>query len=208
MWHAARPVTKGIKKIGAGAKKYLGKSWHPHLVDKGALVRNHLYWAMDHCDRDASTLRQLIDSCVLHFQDNHSSCHLDSHCHATDYVPNFIIITDQVAVSLLSTFLKTLTLYRNAEYYVLSLDTYYVESFNNSCLIYLDKRIHYKERMYKLRSQLCVLDWNEHVDRAFTSVYFRMSASHNRRTRGKKAVQEEELRICAGHMGTSTLSSW
>lgn len=190
-WHAARPITKGLKKIGSGAKKQLGKSWHPQITDKGALVRNHMYWAMENCDNDPNTLRQHIDSCVTHFQNNHTSCHADSHCRKSDYVPNFDVITDQPAVDLLSKFLKSLTLYKSAEDYVLSLDTYYVESYNNTCLIYLDKRIHYKERMYKTRSQLTVLDWNEHVDRAFTSVYHRMSAKHNRRNHGKKKYKKK-----------------
>ncbi len=190
-WHASRPVTKCLKKIGAGPKKHMGKTWHPQLADKGSLVRNHMYWAMDKCNADATRLRQLIASCVPHFQNIHTTCHEDSHCREKDYVPNYTIVTDPVAVTMLTKFLKYLTLYKNAEDYVLSLDTYYVESYNNTCLIYLDKRIHYKETMYKLRSQLTVLDWNEHVDRAFTSIYYKLSGAHIRRHQGKKQYKKK-----------------
>ena len=49
--------------------------------------------------------------------------------------------------------------------------TYYIESYNNSALIYYDKRIHYQNRMYKIRHDLSVMEWNEHVYRPFTSTY-------------------------------------
>ena len=75
--------------------------------------------------------------------------------------------------------------------YVLSKDTYYVESFNNSCLIYLDKRIHYKESTYSLRISLAVLSWNEHVDRTFTSRKRLEQVNHNRRYLGKKVYKKK-----------------
>jgi hypothetical protein len=49
------------------------------------------------------------------------------------------------------------------------MDTYYVESFNNVLLQYHDKRIHFSQEVCQLRTNLAVLDWNEHVNRPTTS---------------------------------------
>ena len=49
------------------------------------------------------------------------------------------------------------------------MDTYYVESFNNVLLQYHDKRINFSREVYQLRTNLAVLDWNEHVNRPTTS---------------------------------------
>ena len=69
--------------------------------------------------------------------------------------------------------------------------TYYIESYNNSCLIYLDKRIHYQNKMYVLRRDLSVLDWNEHVDRPYTSSYRRVRPDHMGRRSGKKRYKKK-----------------
>ncbi|KAM7287377.1 uncharacterized protein ISCGN_031068 [Ixodes scapularis] len=74
----------------------------------------------------------------------------------------------------------------NAEDYVEAKDTYHVESFNNSILIYLDKRVHYLDDTYNLRQSLAVLDWNEHVGRHHTSTYFIEDSRHPDRQGGKK----------------------
>ena len=167
-WHAAKPVTKGIKAISSGALKNKGKTWHPELADKGALLRNHVYYSIDNCAGDPSVLRELLGNCVLHFQNIHSNCSSESKCKEDGYIPEFTILRDPVAVRLLTNFIQSTTLYKNASDYVLNRDTFYVESFNNSLLIYLDKRLHYKDNTYTLRMNLAVLNWNEHVDRPFT----------------------------------------
>ena len=120
----------------------------------------------------------VLDSSVLHFQNNHGHCHNDSPCKQPRYVPDFDIIRSAEAVRILQNFIHKLKVNKCAEDYVLARDTYYVDSFNNTCLMYLDKRIHYKDTMYELRRDLCVLDWNEHVDRPYTSVYRRVRAGH------------------------------
>lgn len=75
--------------------------------------------------------------------------------------------------------------------YALSKDTYYVESFNNAMLIYLDKRIHYSESSYRIRRDLAVLDWNTHVDRGYTSRSSKQNVCHNRQNLGKKAYKKK-----------------
>ena len=59
-WHAAKPVTKGVKAILSGALKKKGKTWHPKLADKGALLPNHVYYLIDYCAGDPSVLRELL----------------------------------------------------------------------------------------------------------------------------------------------------
>lgn len=194
-WHCTRPITAGLRKIGQGAKKNMGKTWHPQLSDKGSLLRNHVYWAMDNCGGEASKLRSLIDVCIQHFQNNHADCDQQSNCKGDGYTPAFVIVTDPVAVGLLTTYVHSLVVYKSAEDYVLGKDTYYVESFNNVCLLYLDKRIHYGDHMYELRSNLAVLDWNEHVDRPFTSINRSRNVHHLRQHSGKKVYQRKTYRF-------------
>ena len=191
-WHAAKPITKGIKAISSGALKNRGKTWHPELADKGALVRNHVYYSIDNCGRDPTVLRQMLFSCVLHFQNIHHNCSGESSCKVDGYIPEFTILKDPVGITLLTNFIHSTTLYKNAQDYVLNKDTYYVESFNNSILVYLDKRLHYKDRSYTTRMNLAVLSWNEHVDRPFTSRSVHYNGKNILRKRlGKKQYKKK-----------------
>jgi hypothetical protein len=128
-WHAAKPIAKGMQKIAKGRNNLKGITWHPELSDKAKLIKNHMYWAMDNCDKNADRFRQLIDASLRHFQNIHDVCHESSSCH--ENVPNYIVIKDPQAVSLLGKYLHSLTVYKNAEDYVMACDKYYVESFNN-----------------------------------------------------------------------------
>jgi hypothetical protein len=96
---------------------------------------------------------------------------------------------------MLTKFVHSMVRYENAEDYILAYSTYYVESFNNTCLIYQDKRIHYGNTMYILRIQLAILDWNEHVDRPFTSRSQSMQPDHPRNQLGKKAYTRKNYRF-------------
>ena len=96
-----------------------------------------------------------MDNCVLHFQNNHKICPDDSECKSNDmYAPEWVLLKDPVAVQLLTDIIHSLTLYKNAEDYVENRDTYYVGSFNNSCLTALDKRLLYKDETYRRRITL------------------------------------------------------
>lgn len=191
-WHAAKAITKGMKVISSGAVKNIGRTWHPELADKGSLVRNHVYYSIDNCGGDPAVLRRMMDNCVLHFQNRHDNCAAESGCKEPGYVPEFIILREPVAVRLLSDFLHSTTLYKNAQDYVLNKDTFYVESFNNAVLMYLDKRLHYKDRTYTMRMNLAVLNWNEHVDRPFTARSVQYSEKNiQRRQLGKKHYKKK-----------------
>src|ERR1700733_2099570 len=123
-WHCTRPITAGVRKIGQGAQKNIGKTWHPELSDKGAAIRNHVYWSMDHCNGDAQTLRNLIDSCIPHFQNIHSTCHETSKCKQPGYMVEMRILSDPSAVMMLQNFIHSLIVYKKAEDYVLGHDSY------------------------------------------------------------------------------------
>ena len=53
-------------------------------------------------------------------------------------------------------------------------------------LVYLDKRIHLKNRTYEMKRDLAILDWNEHVDRPFTSRCTKQWVQNCRRNLGNK----------------------
>ena len=91
---------------------------------------------------------------------------------------------------------------------MLARSTYYIESFNNTCLIYLDKRIHYKNTMYELRRDLCVLDWNEHVDRQYTSVYRRIRPAHMGRRSGKKNYKKKTYNFVISCLGRANVRAF
>ena len=67
-------------------------------------------------------------------------------------------------------------------------DTFLVESFNNVALIYLDKRIHYRDEIETFRRNFAVIDWNEHVSRPYTSSSNCLTVRH--------LLKESEKRAC------------
>ena len=135
---------------------------------------------------EAHKLRQNLDACIIHFQNEHTKCSSESRCRQPNYVPSFNVVRSQIAVRLLTDFVHNHVIYKNARDYVYVRDTGYIESANNSALIYLDKRIHYGSEMYETRENLWILDWNEHVDREITSRSSQMSAQNERMNLGKK----------------------
>ena len=98
---------------------------------------------------------------------------------------------------LLKTFLHGLTVYKYPQDFIYNRDTYFIESLNNATLQYLDKRIHFSsDDSYKMRYNLCILDWNEHVERPFTSISKRrMSVEHSRRQKGSKVYKKKTFRF-------------
>ena len=193
-WHVGKSIKSGIQKLGQGTKQTSGKTWHPQLSDKVSAVRDHVYWSIDNCDGDKDRLRHLLDTCVPHFQNVHDQCDASSACRRANYIPSLTVITSPVAAELLTNFLHKHVVYKNAEDYTVPRDTYYVESFNNVCLVYLPKRIHIQSHVhYDMRMGLAVLDWNEHVDREATSHNDRQSAEHYRRRRGTRVLKKKSF---------------
>ncbi|KAM7284747.1 uncharacterized protein LOC115313090 [Ixodes scapularis] len=118
---------------------------------------------MAKCGGSATKLKTTLLNSMDHFCGR--NCVDDSPCKTTGQVPSALVMKDPVTEKLLSSFLRSTTILKNAEDYIQAKDTYYVESFNNAMLIYLDKRIPYFDNSYNLRESLAVLDWNEHVGR-------------------------------------------
>lgn len=193
-WHAAKSIKKGMMSIASGPKKTEGKTWHQELSDKCQPVRNHAYFAMATCGGNADNLRETLLNCVNHFSGDHRCCASDSQCKSVGHVPSTLLLKDAVAIDLLTKFIRSTTVYKSAQDFVRSKDTFYVESFNNTVLMYLDKRIHYKNETYDLRQSLAVLDWNEHVGRASTSVYRMEDCRHPDKQGGKKNYCKKSYR--------------
>lgn len=98
------------------------------------------------------------------------------------------ILSDHATVTMLQNFLRSLVVYKQAEEYVLGHNSYYVESCD-VCLIYLDKRIHYGNRMYELRGNLAVVDCKEHVDIPNTATGTSARSKNSRWQVGTKLYQ-------------------
>ncbi|KAM7313419.1 uncharacterized protein ISCGN_003284 [Ixodes scapularis] len=116
-------------------------------------------------------------NCVDHCCGRRFNCVEDSPCKTAGHVPSTLFTQDPVAENLLSSFLRSTTVFKNAGDYGQATDTYHV-SFNYTMLIYINKRVHYMDRSYNLRQDLAVLDWNDHVGREYTSTYFVVDACH------------------------------
>ncbi|XP_077862653.1 LOW QUALITY PROTEIN: uncharacterized protein LOC144344647 [Saccoglossus kowalevskii] len=202
-WHVTKQIGKQVKSITTGAQSRHGKTWHTELSDKGASIKTHFYWSMksakkfmgsentnmDTRSEACQALRTSLDNIVNHYQNNHADCSLASRCRRqADYEPSFRVMRNQVAINLLSKFIKNTIIYKQADSYVECKDTHYVESYNNVCLLYQDKPVVFGNETYKLRSDLTCLDWNENVDRLTTSLATRQDARAPRRRAGRRVV--------------------
>ena len=117
-------------------------------------------------------MRNILDNMVDHYKDIHDNCEVESACRTDDnYEPSTITITTDIAENLLRNAIRQSTVYKKAQNYCQALGTSYVESFNNSLNIFQNKRIHFHNDHYEMRTDLAILYWNENVDRDFTSVY-------------------------------------
>lgn len=189
-WHASKGVAKALKHITGGPKCKHGHTWHAQLSDKAASVKTHTYYAMRNCNGSTEKLRKILDNTTAHYQDNHENCSIDSRCKTDhDYIPSKVTITDPTAASLLTKAVRSLQIYKTPEDFVHCVDTHYVESFNNACLVYHDKRISFRTQEYTRRTNMAVLDWNENVDRDYTSISMWEDPRKPRRQTGKKNLK-------------------
>ena len=166
-WHAAKNVAKEVRSVCAGPRHLEGKTWHPQLSDKAASVKTHFYWCMKNCEQDPLKLKSMILNIIEHYKNNHVDCHPSSRCKTdVNYEPSKTIISDSNAELLLRKVLERTLIYKSPGDFVHCMDTYLVECFNNSMLQYHDKRLgsHFGEKLYKFRTDLSVLDWNDHVN--------------------------------------------
>lgn len=132
-WHAAKSIKKGMMVISSGPKKNEGKTWHHELSDKCQAVRNHAYFAMDNCGGSADKLRATLLNCVEHFSGNHQMCASDSQCKTVGHVLSTLLIKNPVAVDLLTKFIKSTTVYRFAQEFVHSKNTFLLSPSTTQC---------------------------------------------------------------------------
>ena len=169
-WHATKNIAKNIKTICSGPRYKEGSTWHPELADKAGSIKTHLYWAMKNCDQDPHKLQSSILNIVEHYKNCHEHCNDQSRCKTdSNYEPSKYVIKDPKAEMLLVQALKHTQVYKSPLDYIYCMDSYYVESFNNAVLQYHDKRINFSYPVYILRTNLAISDWNEHVNREYTS---------------------------------------
>ncbi|CAH1242421.1 ZNF782 [Branchiostoma lanceolatum] len=197
-WHATKNLAKSFAKVAKGTIVNRGRTWHPELSDKGAGVKTHFYWSMKTCNGDPDLLQSRLDNIVRHYQNDHRNCfagngqYRGARCRTDpNYLPQRTTLRDPVAIQLMTQWIRDTQIYKNPLDYVHCVDTHYVESFNNSLLQYHDKRIVFGKDQYSMRSYLAVLDWNEHVDREYTSITRRQSATNPRAVEGHKVLKRK-----------------
>jgi hypothetical protein len=186
-WHGVKAMKKSVSAISSGPKYKHANTWHVELSDKVEPLATHTHWAIRNCNKDAGQLRGYLDNTAKHYMNIHDNCHPSSRCKQDpNYEPSNIILENPTAEKLLTTTIKSSTVYKYAEDFVYGKDTYYVESFNNVMNIFQDKRIAFGDAQYNTRAEMAVCHWNENVDRAYTSVWNPKTPKAPRRKKGKK----------------------
>ncbi|CAC5357022.1 unnamed protein product [Mytilus coruscus] len=161
LWHAVKAVKKAVTKISKGTKRSEGIWWSEQLGDKVEPIATHINWAVRNCEQNSQKLKESLDNIVEHYCNNHVNCHHSSRCKVdSNYEPSRIVITNGKVRKMLESAIKSSTIYKYPQDYILAKDIFYVESFNNVVNIFQDKRICFGDDQYKLRSNLAVCHWN------------------------------------------------
>ena len=127
--------------------KQHGITWHEELKDKAASIKTHVYYAMKTCHGSPDALRKNLDNIVEHYKDSHGNCQPESRCSTDEnYIPSKVNLKDSSAISILVKAIHSLQVYKTPQDFVHFIDTHYVESYNNACLIYHDKRISFGKK--------------------------------------------------------------
>ena len=164
-WHVSVSIEKQLKGISSGAKCREGKSWSMQLNDKVRPVKTHVQYAIRYCNGDKEKVVAMLNNVVAHYENKHEHCHNSSRCKQDqNYIPSRQILTDSFAKNLLSSTIKNFDVYKKPQNYVHAMDTYSVESFNNTLNIFHDKRLgSLSKKSYTMKSSLAVCHWNENI---------------------------------------------
>ena len=185
-WHAMKNVKNCVSKVANGPKYKHETVWHRELMDKVDPVSTHFQYAMRSCDKNPKKLIEKLDNIISHYENDHERCPNESRCRTDpNYQPSRELLTQDCSKDLLRKSIKETVVYKNPANFCHAKDTFYVESFNNTLLIFMDKRVAFGDAEYMARSQLGTLHWNENVDRGSTSVYRR----HGRRQKKRNLVR-------------------
>ncbi|CAC5388263.1 unnamed protein product [Mytilus coruscus] len=151
---------------------------------------------MKNCEGSTQRFIASLDNIVNHYQNNHQWCNPTSRCKTEPYYTlSRTMISDDIAAGLLKKAIKSLYMYKKPGKYIHCLNTHYIESFHNTLLLYVDKRVHYGEKTYEIRTGLGVLDWNEHVDRPVSSekVFRHAAQIRNRAPERQNNVEDDSI---------------
>ena len=171
-WHAGKSILRAVQAVGKGTVRTHNIKWNEQLSDKASGCKTAVGYAIRNCANDPANLRAQIDNIPCHYSNDHRQCSEQARCRTDpNYEPSKDLITDEGALVMLQNVLRHCVVYTNAQDYVHAIDTYYVESYNNVLNVYHDKRIVFGTIQYKMRTDLTTLDWNENVNRDYTSVW-------------------------------------
>ena len=141
IWHVTKGINREIKKFVMVQRNITVFSGMVNSVTK-LLPLKLSYYAMKNCEGSAERLKFLLDNILLHYQNVHTNCLDTSRCRTeVSYEPSKTVLKDPVAKKLLEIAIHSLQVYKTHQDCVECIDTHYVESFNNACLIFHDKRI-------------------------------------------------------------------
>jgi len=189
-------VKSAMKKVSSGTSCTQNKTWTFHLHDKVEPVSTHVHWAVRNCCGDPEKFKTSLLNIVEHYRNIHTACDPTSRCRKDkNYEPSRIVFTDPIAIKLLLGVILYSNIYKYPQDYILGRDTFYVESFNNVMNIYQDKRIAVGSKQYNARANLAVLQWNENVDRNYTSVSNPRNSRAPRAQMGKKNYKQKTFRF-------------
>ena len=195
-WHCVKSVKTALKEVASVTASSERKTCSFQLSDKVEPVSTHIHWAIRNCNGDAEKLKSSLLNIVDHYKNIHTSCDPSSRCKKDkNYEQSRIVLTDPVAEKLLVKVILKSNIFRYPQDYILGRDTFYVESFNNVMNIYQDKRIAFGDMQYNARSILAVLQWNENVDRDFTSISNQRNPRAPRSQRGKKNYKQKTFKF-------------
>ncbi|CAC5410208.1 unnamed protein product [Mytilus coruscus] len=122
LWHAVKAVKKAVTKISKGEQ----------LGDKVEPIATHINWAVRNCEQSSQKLKESLDNIVEHYCNNHVNCHHSSRCKVdSNYEPSRIVITNGKVRKMLESAIKSSTIYKYPQDYILAKDTFYVESFEH-----------------------------------------------------------------------------
>ena len=173
-WHGVRSAIRTIgNKITSRDTPSAIKDQLKTLISK---IKTHFYWCCNFCDGDPEVLKKSLVCIASHLMDDHSDCSPNSDCNLPEYEIESPISIE--SSQFLRKIIEESSLYKKPQEFALNQNTSNVESFNNSVLAFLDKRVRIQEDSYTLRMNLSVLAWNENVGNANEKTYNFIDSLH------------------------------
>lgn len=181
-------LKKGAQVIAAGTKRNHGRTLHVVLSHKCQTLRNHAHYSVINSGGDSSKMRRTLLNCVNHFRGKHGNWDEEWQWKEGNHVPSTHLVKCPGEIGIPRVLVMWAAIYKSGEGFAPSKDSIYVEYFNNTVLIHLDKRLQYQDTSYQLLQSLPLLDWNEHVGRDHSSIYRIQECRHINQQNVKKEM--------------------